>query len=289
MKRTTVTLLIGMICLLSCDKEDVVKYQLTVRIDALDVVKDIKDLNNSDFFHNGVIPLVNSYQVRIKLLVYGKDAALVDEDTRFVDSFAEIATITKLLPAGIYTLVATADVVQKTGEQVDVEFWHFDNVTSLKELRLTDTRLNGFHGKTVGVYQNTLDVDRPASLNINIKPAGSLVFFQFYPNTVNTVSSCSIVLDKCNDYYLVNEGISYPSDYGFYHDRPDVWFVNGTNYVIMLYFMPVQNVSFMWNATVDQTANEGSITFDVEAGRNLYINTDVISGVSTVKSVILPD
>jgi hypothetical protein len=294
--RKAIILLCIITGLLSCEKdvEPDVKYQLNITVNAWDAVKDLRDdaTNVNLFPSSGEIR--SNYgevgHVRIQLFVYDETGSLFDkEDTWIVDNFAQTVTCTKVLPAGEYTLVATADVVMNTGERIDIENWSFGNISQLKNLKIKDNSLLRAYYKALGVYKGEISLNKLESMEVRLKPAGSLVTVRFKNVAPEQVSLIGYAWVSENDYYVVHNGQSnilkgYWETTGDINEtltvRPDT-----TGYVASNYFLPLQSQTIYWatfTGSSYEILNGDSIIFDVRQGENLLIMADAKEVKTTV-------
>jgi hypothetical protein len=277
-----------MLLLFSCnqDKEVEIQNQLSVSIDVFDVVKDFKeDSNNKDLFRDGVL-VMKDYHVRIQLYIYNNEGILVSENIKIVDDFAQKVNIIAVLPVGTYTIVASADVVKTENDQIKFEYWSFDKTSDIRIFKITDLNFVGSIYKAIGVYKNTLMIDKPESLDIKVKPIGSLVSFRFrYNENANRFSTIKFIWDKTNDYYSVDEGdpniLHRQGNYEILEVNPEYY-----SEVWDVYFLSIQNQIMTWeaNSTSGEAVNNGVVTFDIEQGINLVVETDVITGNYTIRN-----
>ncbi|MDR1938378.1 MAG: hypothetical protein LBQ73_07760 [Tannerellaceae bacterium] len=291
MKRALMAIM-GLILFTACsptanddDANGIFQYEVNVSIDIRDVVKDLKDLDGADLFPSGKIIATGDWEglhARIKFLIYNEDGSLRSEETVIVDDFSKAAELKKVLPGGDYTVVATADMVQNTGDKIDDELWEFENTSQLRNFKITDRQYTAGRLKALGVYKSTLNVSKAESLKVRIKPLGSLVTFYFKNVTYsNQVAGVYYQWNKDPDYYLVDEEKSGIRDVAVY----DTWEVNGdyTGVYDYRYFLPFSgSITLEW-AAFDGDGDflkTGSTEFTVKQGENATVTVDVTAGTA---------
>ncbi|MDR1556843.1 MAG: hypothetical protein LBS88_07435 [Tannerellaceae bacterium] len=293
---TSIALIAGMLFFTSCnDKPDPgkdldIKYQLTVSINTKNVVKDLKDLDNTDAFPGGTID--DGSHVRVNFFIYDADGANVYESTQIVDDFSKSVEIKNSLKPGDYTLVVAADMVENTGDKIEFACWEFKNTDDLENLRIVDLQYNGFKYKAMGVSKSTINLEKAESVKINVEPVGALITFYFSNLYVSEIAYLYYTWDKNSDYYLVNEEKSNVSN----TDVENEYEIEAkyTGFYDQRYFLPVQNVTLTW-ATLDAKPaiiKQGSTTFNAQQAVNQIITVDVRTGntkVETKSAISLED
>ncbi|MDR1357298.1 MAG: hypothetical protein LBJ58_06485 [Tannerellaceae bacterium] len=258
-----------------------IKYEMTVSIDALDVVKNLKDLDNTDLFPNGVIDN-EGYCVRAQLFVFNEDGSLFSEDVQMLADFSQKAKVTKSMPSGKYTLVATADMVRLDGEKVEFQCWDFQNKTSLRNFRIVDIGYVGLEYKALGVSRSEVEIKKALSENIDVQPVGALITFFFHNLNASEMGYLYYAWNKDQDYYSAGDGTSNSVN----DDIENEYEVDAqyTGFYDKRYFLPVNNVTLFW-ATLTKdivVIKEGNTAFNVEVGNNITITVDVKAGTAAV-------
>ncbi|MDR3261105.1 MAG: FimB/Mfa2 family fimbrial subunit [Tannerella sp.] len=283
--KKTILMICGIVFLMaSCNEDNDVdiQYQVTIRIDAMDVVKNLReDADGTELFPNGeiIVSGANPLHPRIKCLIYDSDGSLFTEETRIVDDFTKTVSITTKLPGGNYTIVASADLVQHTGDQVNFEFWKFENTSSLEDFKITDLKFDAGLYKVLGIYKNAININEGINSEIRIKPAGSLITFRFWTEFSNEISKIAYSWNKHPDYYHVNDNkatyldLEKPYKEEFEIDPKYQAFVG------VQYFLSTQDLNIHWWTTLsDETVNEGNVVFNtLTPGINYLVSINVIS------------
>jgi hypothetical protein len=282
----TVFILLALAILTSCEgnKKDVdVQYQLTVSVDVRNVVKNLKDLDNTDYFSNGVIP-DEDYRVRINLFIYKEDGSLVGKETQIVDNFYKKMEVKKSMDTGKYTLVASADIVESSGSNVEFEFWKFENTDDLRSLRVVDLKYVGFYYKAIGISKKTIEIEKSESQEIVVDPIGSLITFHFYNASASKIAYIVYEWNKSAEYYRVDDeeanviNATVGSDFEVTSQY--------TGYYDPRYFLPTQNIELIWGTltAAEKVVNAGSKVFNIQKGVNQILSIDVQSGSTQLKS-----
>ncbi|MDR1500460.1 MAG: hypothetical protein LBI58_05715 [Tannerellaceae bacterium] len=284
--KNIILLIAGIFFLTACPPGDKkggvdIKYEMKVSVDVLDVVKDLRDLDNAELFPDGVID--DGSHVRVKLFIFDdSDDSLFSEDTQIIDDFSQKATVTKSMASGRYTIVATADMVENDGDKITFQCWDFKNTASLRNFRIIDLGYKGYSYKAMGVSQVTVDVNRSLSTDIKVEPVGALVTFFFQNLNISEVAYLYYAWDKVADYYLVGDGTSNSID----NDVENEYEVSKdyTGVYDQRYFLPVRDVSLTWG-TFDKdikVVKSNTLKFNVEKGKNITIGVDTKSGTANV-------
>lgn len=253
-----------------------IQYKLTVSIKTLDVVKDLKDLDGSELFPDGVIE--DGSHVRVKFFVYDEQGELLDESTQIVDDFSQTVEIVKSLYPGQYTLVTTADMVENTGDKIDFECWKYDYTSSLEDFRITDLQFKGFEYKAIGVDKTTLTLKKAQTVDVRVRPIGALVTFYFTNLDAKKMAYLAYSWDKGSDYYQPDDGKSGVIDSGDENEYEIE--AQYTGFYDQRYFLPLQNLKLSWatyNAATE-TIKSGSATCNVQEAVNQTITVNVQTG-----------
>jgi hypothetical protein len=274
----------------SCDgnKKDVsMQYQLTVSVDARNVVKNLKSVDNTDYFPDGTVP-DKDYHPRISLFIYKEDGTLAAKEVQIVDDFYQKVEVKTGLDKGTYTLVASADIVENSGDNVTFEFWGFKNTGGLQNFRITDLGYVGYQYKALGVSKKTVDIAKSETLSITVEPAGALVTLYFYNLSLSKMAYVVYGWDKDADYYSVDDEAPNITNI----DISNVYEVN-SEYTGMYgshYFLPVQNMELIWGTltAAEKVVNAGSKVINVTKGVNQTLSVDVQSASMQLKSAPLP-
>lgn len=286
--------MVGVVILLtSCNKDlDLdIKYQLTVDIDNMDVVKNLKNYNNADLFPNGVIG-IKDYKVRVSSMLYNSAGVLVSEDIQFVDDFSKTVSLTNSIDAGEYTLVSFADIVKYNSGKVSFEYWKIEGKNSLSKLQITDMDYKGFEYKALGVAKTKISINKSTLASIKTEPVGSLITFWFINIDYAKIAYLGYGWNKKSDYYLVDEeksNIVTENTIDEYETESEY-----TGYYDQRYFLPMQQLTFVWqsySSSLNAILSKG-LTFNIDRGINKTIKIDVQTGqyseTNSTKSAIIP-
>lgn len=279
-------MMIAVLAACNNDKEVEIEYQLTAKIDVLDVVKDLKDLDNAALFPNGSIP-DEDYSSRVRFFVYDDQGDLCFDKTTITKDFSEVVTISTALKKGKYTLIATADLVKASNNKVSFEFWIFNQIKSLDKFTIKDDDYVGWEYKALGICNVELDMESSHTINAKVKPVGSLITFYFSNINSNSISTIYYERSKTSDYYSVVDGNPVAKSGTFYSEYQTK--SQYTGYYDQRYYLPMQNMTLSWETSNSsgQLVKSGNTTFNIEQGKNKVIRIDVTTGAvqnSSVKS-----
>jgi len=294
MKKILMIVMVGVsILLTSCNKDlDLdIKYQLTVNIDNMDVVKNLKDYDNSDLFPNGVIDASDG-KVRVTFLCYNSDGKLCFEESQLVDDYSKSVEITKSVESGDYTIVTITDIVSVENGKISTELWKVEKKESLRDLKVSKGSVNQYYFMALGISKENLSINKSESVKVNTEPIGSLVTFKFTNIDQSKVTSIGYGWSKESDYCLINEGkyniVSQTSVEEFEMES------KYTTYYDQRYFLPISDLTFAWisySSNFTPVLSKG-MTLNVQSGINKTITVNVNSGISTetnsTKSATIP-
>jgi len=280
------------ILLTSCNKDlDLdIKYKLTVNIDNMNVVKNIKSYDGTDYFPNGTLD-ESGCKVRVSTFLYNSTGDLVCENIQLVDDFSKKVTVTESIANGGYTLVSCTDIVVTSGSNVNKENWTFESKASLKNFKIVDQDKFGSY-KVLGISKSEITINKSEILDINNEPTGAMIVFLFNNMDYKKISYVDYAWEKKNDYYLVNEDkVSVKTDIGVseYETESDY-----TGFFDLMYFLPIKDFIFYFE-TYDSNVNlllSKKLTFDIEKNVNKLITINASTGVSSTtntKSAYIPN
>jgi hypothetical protein len=275
------------------DREAGIQYHLDITVSAPDVVKDLKDdLYFADIFPGGSLGSAN-YKVRISIFLYGEDGTLFDDETKYVDDFATDVKITIPVPAGKYTAVATADIVESNGSQANPMFWQIEDISLLENLKITSLHRSGTHG-VLGIGKSVVTINKVETLTLALKPAGSLIQYRFWSAHVEQISTIILEYDKESDFYHASDGVSKLLVSSASREEGGIRWMHSisvesgyTGYIIAYYTLPMQNQALTWT-TLDMAGNivkTGRVSFDVQAGVNPLIEIDAVDGETNISNL----
>lgn len=194
--------------LFACQKENQAsstKYDVSVKIIPADVIAPFTyEVDPGD-----LAKIMDGYKIRVALRVYDKDGFLVEKKTGYLQNYDAISNFTVSLSSGVYTLLATTDIVEYNGSKVKFEYWNFGKGANnsddqkLSELRIVDNGYIGSMGlKSLGVTSTEISVaDAPFDTSIRVKPACALavVFFKNI-HTNSEIKTLEVETSKLGDY-----------------------------------------------------------------------------------------
>jgi len=263
-----------------------INYQLTTTITAIDVVKNIKDIDNSDLFPNGLVG--EGEKVRISLFIYNQSGELIIEETKLLNSFAEVLTLNKQIKEGNYTVISCVDVVDADNlTTVKTEYWKFENKDKFQNLKATFQ--SGFQWYTfvLGYSKQTISINKAQSLNINLIPTGSMVTLNFDYLNLSQIQTIKLGIITWNNYLSLSDGISNTSE--LLNDGNVSTLEKGEyrNRIKSIYCLPSNQLTIKWvglNAAGNQIKSGTIPSSALIAGQNKIITIDTSTGLTTTKS-----
>lgn len=266
-----------------------INYQLTATITAIDVVKNIKDIANSDLFTNGSVG--DEEKVRISLFVYNKSGELVIEDTKLLNSFAEVLTIKKPIKEGNYTVICCADVVDADNlSTVKTEYWKFDNKNLLQNVKATFPFDMQYYTFVLGYSNQSISINKSQNLNISLKPTGAMITFDFDYLNLSKVETIKMGIITWNNYFSLSDGVSNVSE--LLNDGNVFTLQKGEyrNKVKSIYCLPSNKLTVKWvglNAVGEQLVSGTIPSSAIIAGQNKIFTINTSTGIVTTKSAWL--
>lgn len=267
--------------------DDKKKPALTVKVDNLSMVENIKNPNGNDFFPNGTL---DKLQVRVRLFAYDETENLCFEETSIVEDFSAVPIFTPKMAAGSYTLVVVSDIVDIKEEEVDFECWEIRNKELLSKLEIVDLGYVGYHYKMLGVYKGQIEIDGSDMITIEPKAVGALITTHFTNVPTSKVAYVFFYADKANDYYQVDRGRSVLSNKeieGLMETESGY-----SGYYDTRYFLPGNNISITWGAfsSNQDVLAAGKQTINVNPGAHRTITFNVsVSTLSAPAEETVPD
>ena len=274
--------------LTSCNKDlnlDM-KYQLTATITAIDVVKNIKDIANSDLFPNGSVG--EGEKIRISVFIYDQSDKLIIEESRLLNTFAEVLTLDKPIKEGNYTIICCADVVDADNlTTVNTEFWKFENKDLLQNLKATFPSNMQYYSFVLGYSKQSISINKSQVLNISLKPAGSMVTLDFDYLNLSQIQTIKMGIITWNNYLslsdaipntseLLNDGNVFALEKGEYRNK-----------IKSIYCLPSNKLTIKWvglNAAGNQIKSGTIPSTALVAGQNKIYTIDTSTGLITLKS-----
>lgn len=216
-------------------------------------------------------------KLNVRLYIYDGEGTLVKEFSNTYSNYAVQFKASSFLPQGNYTAVAITHI----DDIVDnVKYWTISGEQKLEGLRITDAGYIGGQNKVLGVAVSSFEVgDDIVDLNINVKPAGSMLTVRYYDYRLILSYKYSILAlhgNKTMDYLEFDRSgntevvaDNHGGEFDWIVDYLDVSTSEAgyTYYYNYEYFLPMTNVGLQF--------------FCAENSDNIY-STDVSIGNSTV-------
>lgn len=176
MKKYISLMIIAIVAILSsCSNDDItITTSYTFNVNASGVVKPFFEAQSGE---------LEKYEdanekVRIRLLIYNANGELVAQESNYYSNYNTQLKASKLLAAGNYTVIGISDVVYMSGNSVETEFWKLSGESKLSELKIIDGGMIGLEAKILGLakYSLTIGDNQSSSLNVDLQPAGALLY-----------------------------------------------------------------------------------------------------------------
>lgn len=276
------------VILSSCSNDDIPITNVTAfKVDPSTVISSYEE-----YYVGDLTSLGSDYQLRIRLLVYNENGALVASEEAFSGDYTHIQTFSFNLSEGEYTTVAITDVIGKASSAVK-EFYTLSDQERLGTTTLTYTGYVGGPLAILGLAsEKQFITSSSADINIKVKPAGALIIcciddwnacldyndngvpidvetfwlqgnqttsgltFNSYGEPMYSIRSSS---EFAYTWYLHNRNSQYAGGYGY------------------AFKFPMANVKLRWSAeapTGNYLWGEPAIV-DIEAGKEYYFELDV--------------
>lgn len=269
------------------DKQIDITYQLTATIDAMEVVKNIKDIDNTDLFPNGTVSATE--KVRITFFVYNKAGELVAEETKLVSSFNDKLTVNKSVKEGEYTVVSCADVVDAANlTTIETEYWQFDQKSSLTTCRAKFNADIVWYTLVLGYAKQNVTINKAEAVTVSLKPAGSMVTLDFDYLNLSNIQTIKVGYNTWNDYLSLSDGVSNMltllNDGNVFSLTKDASY---RNRVRSCYYLESNKLNIKWvglNAAGVQVKSGTIPSTALTAGVNKSFNIDTNTGIVTTKS-----
>ncbi len=263
------------------DKEVEIGYQLTSNIDILDVVKNFKDLDGSLIFENGELLYDDEYIV-LSYTVFDKDGSSIIDKEMELSDFASTTSITTPVKKGEYTIVVCAYIADD-----DKEWWIPEGKSKFKDykIRYTDSWI-GLSG-VLGVWEQTITVNKSMIVPVNMEPAISMVLLDFDYLDLSGMQTIKLNLVTWNNFYdiakdqgqlleLLNGGYLFEFKKGDYR-----------NIVRGICYLPASKFTINWagyNAK-NELVRQGAVPSSaITAGKTKIIAIDTRTGAATTET-----
>lgn len=157
----------------SCtDRNDVeISYDQTIGVTAAHIFDNYEPIHEGDFDMSK-----DGWKLHLQVLVYNEQGELVDRTEKTCSNLNETIEYVPSMNPGEYTVVSIADFREGPGG-VDYQYWYTTNESNLQDLSITETdSYLPTPFETLGIDIQKISVtDAPRMLNVDIKPATSLV------------------------------------------------------------------------------------------------------------------
>lgn len=267
----------GALILNSCNEgTDIgLEYQLTAKIDIMNVVKYVKDIDGSALFENGELRQASD-KIVLSYAIYNESGELVTQEESSPSNFAASTTITKSLKQGTYSIITCAYI---KGSRVD--WWTINDKSNLRNCKIkhTDTWI-GLSG-VLGYSKESITINKSETLSINVPSAVSLFTLNFDYLNLSGISKIMIGVKTWNDFLSANDGephmLELLNDGYVYEGENDGY----RNILMHLYYLPTPKTTILWAGydVSDRLIRQGTIpSISVVAGRTYITTIDTNTG-----------
>lgn len=278
--------------LASCKNEDIdISRKVVFEVNPYTV---IKDFLKHQVYEDDLETFYSNDKLRVHLYVYDAGGDLVASDMQYLNDYRSTMNSKFELADGMYTVVATSDIVTLSGGDVAFEYWEFSGFRKLSDLKIKDVGYLGYEDKILGVSCEKITIaTEKVNHAININPAGALfVINHIGIHTFNDVITYEMLVNKNSDFCSFSNGYYLPvcNESTYYNWRLstlDVDDFSGNNIYSYKFTLPLGKTDFVWYAFcedgdffLDETHNR----VNVEQGKmyNCVFNIPDISCDFTV-------
>ena len=260
----------------SCsDQEEIdIKYQTTITLSAEKLMADFQERTSGDF------DMVDGVCIRLHLLIYDENGALVQSKISSVSDYAEKYTYSCTLSEGKYTIISIADFIVGSLSNPTTEYWQMKDETNLSELQLVHTdKLAYWTWETLGLSSTEMVISKESkNVTIPITAITGLVQIVFdYFDVVNgdgngvsiyapfaskiriaSDTQPDIISNINNSTWQFNTSASQKESYNIAFDSPMETIDKGYKRTIAYRaLLPQQNKRFYWELSMLQS--DGSV------------------------------
>ena len=214
---------------------------ITANIDISGIVKNFKNVDGTNLFVNGTIEQDRFVEVRFS--IYDENGSAIITETVSLQDFSKKESITKTVKNGEYTIVACAYISDKNDE---AEFWKPENINDLYSYWIKyspgSSKWIGTYG-VLGVWEKEVAINESQSVNINISPVVSMVYFYFTNCDVAGIKKIQLNVKSFNDYFDVAKMQGVINEQNTYTYEKNI--TTSTTTWAICYF-PISKFSISW-------------------------------------------
>ena len=275
--RSTLIMVIVSVFVASCSNDAVpIEYHTatTFKVNLNNIV----DIPNIYEINAGELEGVSSgYKLRVRLLVYNSDGALVASETEHFSSYNDIMSTTVTLEEGLYTAVAITDIIKGS-----FSYWTLSEENSITYARVTDNGYIGGQNKFLGVGARTFNLSGTTK-EVIIDPslAGAVLLTLWRNvNAYNNVNTMTLESNRMSKYleFSGSGSIGYVLDNDNnnfkwrvnYIERAD--FPDSKNVYAYCFAFPGKNISYKYSLETSDIGilETDTFTMNLEAGYEYY-------------------
>lgn len=254
MKKYISLLAIAIVAILSsCSNDEItISKVVTVKVDPSGVVTPFPEQKPGE-----LESFDTSFKLRVRLLIYDNNGLLTYSDSTYLENYKKEMSISRSLPLGTYTVIATTDIVELSGNTVNTEFWNLsgkDNINNVSIQYKDDYAVLGKY-RILGVASQKVEITSDSqSLTLYPTPAGALIRI-YYLNVLGYTNVTSFFLLANRDCSLMNfDNNGNPkmipennnNEYDFICDYRKFEDLKSENIYGWHFIFPVDNISFQF-------------------------------------------
>lgn len=243
----------------SCKNEDIsISREVTFNLNPYEVINGFVNTQLND----GDLDLLSSSsKLRVHLFIYDAQGNLYDDDVQYLNDYHSTMTSSFGMPDGNYVVVATTDVVEYNGT-VTFEYWKFEGMDKLTELKINHAGYLGYESKILGVGHKAITVEAGQTAHsITLEPQGAVALTIVWGiHSFDDVTCYDLMTNKSfNAFAFKSDG----SCEGFYEEAILNKYVhrfnpaNFSSYGGYGYqFIPQGKASYRWDAATEEVTLE---------------------------------
>lgn len=285
----------------SCSNDDItISTSYTINVNASGVVSSFIEAKAGELekFSDA------DERLRIRVLVYNSNGELTAQETGYYTNYNTQLKASLSLSTGNYTVIGISDVVLMSGSSVDTEFWTISGMSKLSELKILDQGYVGYEARVLGIakYSLTIDDNQSSSLNVNLQPAGALVYGIVWHAGDWLIGGVPVKTWRLNG-NKSTEGLSFDAsgNYSVLEEYdPDTRYrlvdIDATedgNFYYFNYILPMNNLYVNFRAILedntymdmDSQAGFDGVTLNIQAGEEYACHLDMYGKKTYYKRV----
>ncbi|MBQ9677386.1 MAG: hypothetical protein IJV44_04545 [Prevotella sp.] len=243
-------------------------------------------------------------RLRIRVLVYNSNGELTAQETGYYTNYNTQLKASLALSTGNYTVIGISDVVLMNGSSVDFEFWTISGMSKLSELQILDQGYVGYEARILGIakYSLTIGDNQSSSLNVDLQPAGALVYGIVWHAGNWTIGGVAVNTWRLNG-NKSTEGLSFDASGNYSileryeadtrYRLVDIDATEDGNFYYYNYILPMNNLYVNFRAVkedgtytdIDDYDGLEGVTLNIQAGEEYACHLDMYGSKTYYKRV----